>query len=391
MKIINKIMKKVHNRLEKESKEVGKTLIFGTDAGALKILEDCFNGELEQSGIIGFVDNEVNCDKIWDLPVYCLNNISVSYDRIIIMDENNYSTLSNQLYFGYGIPKYKIMKRNYLLYLRIIWKYRDSKDPEIKQTIANITGKTYFDYWCDYCPKAGKLYPIYWDKERNMPYTFYYEKKMYFPRNKKFILEEGKQYVRGLEFEQQEGSPHTYITEKNEIKKGDVLIDAGVCEGNFALKYIDRVSKVYLIECDPDWIYPLQLTFEPYADKVVFCTKFLGKNNSESTVSLDTLIGTDKVDFIKMDIEGAEVDALLGGKSVFQNNNLKCAICSYHKHDDEKKIKQLLVEYGYAVTTSRGYMIFHGDSERFKYSELRRGVVYGIKENSYNNKIQSVN
>ena len=76
-----------------------------------------------------------------------------------------------------------------------------------------------------------------------------------------------------------------------------------------------------------------------------------------------------------MDVEGFELEALEGGKRLLRESGAYCAICSYHKHDDEKKIREFLEKLGYQTDTSEGYMFFPYDDDL----ELRKGVVYGIK------------
>ena len=66
------------------------------------------------------------------------------------------------------------------------------------------------------------------------------------------------------------------------------------------------------------------------------------------TVSLDSYI-KEKVTFIKMDIEGAELDALHGAKDIIQKYHPKLAICVYHKTNDITDIpiyiKEIVPEY----------------------------------------------
>ena len=59
--------------------------------------------------------------------------------------------------------------------------------------------------------------------------------------------------------------------------------------------------------------------------------------------SLDNLIDAD-VDFIKMDIEGAELKALCGARKLIEKNHPILAICVYHKKDDLLKIPQYIKE-----------------------------------------------
>lgn len=60
---------------------------------------------------------------------------------------------------------------------------------------------------------------------------------------------------------------------------------------------------------------------------------------AENIDSLDNLINQ-KVDFIKLDIEGAEQDAIDGAKNIIKNYSPILAICIYHKAQDWYKIPQ---------------------------------------------------
>lgn len=71
-------------------------------------------------------------------------------------------------------------------------------------------------------------------------------------------------------------------------------------------------------------------------------------NDGEQVVmvdSLDNVLGKKEVSFIKMDVEGAELEALQGAKNLIQRNAPKLAICVYHKLSDIYEIPQLLLEY----------------------------------------------
>ena len=51
-------------------------------------------------------------------------------------------------------------------------------------------------------------------------------------------------------------------------------------------------------------------------------------------VSLDTILLNSNPNFIKMDIEGAEKEALIGAKNIIQKYKPNLAICLYHKEED---------------------------------------------------------
>lgn len=68
-------------------------------------------------------------------------------------------------------------------------------------------------------------------------------------------------------------------------------------------------------------------------------------------VKLDDVIGTRSVSFIKMDVEGAELEALMGGSQSITTNLPKLAISAYHKRYDlidiPKYILQLSEKYNF--------------------------------------------
>lgn len=51
-------------------------------------------------------------------------------------------------------------------------------------------------------------------------------------------------------------------------------------------------------------------------------------------ISLDEIVKDEKVSYIKMDIEGSELNALKGAKNVIKRDRPRLAICIYHKPED---------------------------------------------------------
>lgn len=68
-------------------------------------------------------------------------------------------------------------------------------------------------------------------------------------------------------------------------------------------------------------------------------------SGGRKTIKVDCLdnIIKEKVTFIKMDIEGAEKDALEGAREVIKNSHPKLAISVYHKKDDFWRIPELVL------------------------------------------------
>lgn len=74
-----------------------------------------------------------------------------------------------------------------------------------------------------------------------------------------------------------------------------------------------------------------------------------GGGERVSTITLDDYVGElglARVDFIKMDIEGAEVPALQGAQHTIRHFRPKLAICLYHLWDDLLKVPQAILATG---------------------------------------------
>ena len=141
----------------------------------------------------------------------------------------------------------------------------------------------------------------------------------------------------------------------------EVFIDAGAYDGDsiddFVVWSKGEYKKIYAFEPDSKIVGKLRNNLYKYGDKVEFyqagvwdkdsfvylCEtdgKYSGKivEEKNSTVRIETksLDSTvkDRVTFIKMDIEGSEMKALEGAKSMILKDRPKLAICIYHKLND---------------------------------------------------------
>jgi hypothetical protein len=219
---------------------------------------------------------------------------------------------------------------------------------------------------------------VFDDREKGLCYIVHEGKRLYFKKRW------GKQKIRNfynlLSKEQDFLSPHRYLTEQFNFEDGEILVDAGVAEGNFALSIVEKASRLILFEADKEWIEPLNATFEPWKDKVLIVNKFVSDVTNSTNTTIDDFISPGESPmFLKIDVEGAESRLLKGCKRILSEQKpLKVAVCTYHKNDDEKEFKSLLTQYGFETTCSDGFMLFLYD-KKMKAPYFRRGLIRAEK------------
>ncbi len=359
-----------------------KLLIWGTGQVAEQFMNS-FKGTYSQYyTIIGFVDQK-DRDDFYGIEVYKPDDIlRIDWDSIFLcVGEKKFQNEMLEYLDSKGITRKSVycytdsMGMN-LLTPFVKEKYKYSDDSEIKKILEYLEEHS-FSVYNQYIPQEEVIYKVHQDEDGE-PYVYIEDKRMYYP--KEYLDITKTPYLKNIFQEQFIESPHLYLRENHTIKAGDVIVDAGVCEGNFSIKHIDIAKKIYLIEMDKLWCKALEKTFAPYRNKVVIHNTMLSKEDNFKEATLDTLI-KEKIDFLKMDIEGAEVDALLGAKELLTNSNALCSICAYHHSNDEKYIRYLLESYGYRTEVSNGYMAFIWDNAYFDTLDFRHGIVYGKRMN----------
>lgn len=332
--------------------------------------------------IMAFVDNNINKQGTLfnGIKVIAPHDIyTLEWDYIDIWSNNYVDEIQSQLINDLKIEKKYIKDAFYSIREKIIGKYKDNKEKDIRSFINCLTNKRWISIYNFQSENNYENSKAYFDETKKLYYIFFEGKRLYLSRKYSVIDINGEKFAGNFWGEQDLNSPHRYMDETVYVKEGDVLVDAGACEGNFALHNIEKVSKVYLIECDKDWVEALKCTFEPWKEKVVICNKFLDESDGENTICLDTLT-QGVANYIKMDIEGAERGALLGAKRTLKNSkDVRCSICSYHRHGDEEFIKYYLNELEFNTYSSGGYMWFFLDEYAAKNLELRRGIVRAFK------------
>jgi len=266
--------------------------------------------------------------------------------------------------------------RLFLLKKRIITAYKHNADPELKSIVKflkqNPINVFPYSFVKKYNPESIN---VQFDSTLNLPFIDYFGKKLFLQRtmNKARL----KKYVNSLFIEQDSASPHRYLNENFNVNPGDVVFDVGTAEGNFSLGVVDVAQKIYLFEPGADWLEPLQATFNPWKEKVFIISKFVSDNVNENTVTIDS-ITEDKIDFLKVDVEGFETKILDGATKLLNEKKIKkTAICTYHQQQDEKIINTILTNKGFTVNSTNGYMLFYYD-KNIAYPYFRKGLLRAI-------------
>ena len=161
------------------------------------------------------------------------------------------------------------------------------------------------------------------------------------------------------------------------LQGGEVILDCGAFNGDTARLFRRRTNNNCEIYCfEPvdenykelvEWIkreniekvhaMHVGVGKEKYVDKVysaeaktVKGAVGTNRHNSSNPIiseiqvdSLDNILEEKRVDYIKMDIEGAEMDALRGGMRVIRKNHPQMLISAYHKITDMWEVPEIVL------------------------------------------------
>ncbi len=204
----------------------------------------------------------------------------------------------------------------------------------------------------------------------------------WFPASTRINLELWNEYL--SVFWQHPSNAHYYLTHGTEIKPGDI------CQALAA-----GAAKVICVEPNPDMMRCLEKTFagEIKAGRVVIRQTALGAFRGSASFSFDSAfpafgqiggedqvagrtvrvetldaiceeLGLARVDFIKMDIEGAEIQAMDGARALMMKHHPKLAITTYHRAFDFRCLEALLSSLAYRHIQAVGITKFGGNLSR---------------------------
>lgn len=169
-------------------------------------------------------------------------------------------------------------------------------------------------------------------------------------------------------FGRDSSNPHSYLKGQVTIESGDVVIDAGASEGFFVRLALEaRCGHVYAFEPFGALFQGLSRTFHGDGrvsvvpcglsdvegrGRISSCAGSAGEARIETDEEGETVLttldafvrerGLSRVDFIKMDIEGSEIKAIEGSRTVLRQFAPKLAIAVYHEYETAERLRELI-------------------------------------------------
>jgi len=196
-----------------------------------------------------------------------------------------------------------------------------------------------------------------------------YSQAFYFPKNNFFTI----LYIIG-----ENHSPlswHFYETKETLITKQDIVVDCGAAVGTFTLSAAKKAKRVYAIEPFEDALKLLHLAFNK--DKKVNIIPLavgekigvaymvgnifgygIQKSQTSTPIKITTIdklfFDKDiKITYLKADLEGFEMNMLMGAKKTIRKYRPKIAITTYHKKNDHlifmKFLSKLNSDYKFSL------------------------------------------
>jgi FkbM family methyltransferase len=146
------------------------------------------------------------------------------------------------------------------------------------------------------------------------------------------------------------------------------FVDAGCFDGATTKEFIEwrkgDYKKVWAFEPEPEQYKNCVNSLSEYKNVTVFNNAVWSNSNEKltfvshsdgsyvnetgdgdvevKTVTIDEIVGTEDVGFMKFDIEGSEYNALLGAKETIKRCKPKLAVCVYHKIEDIMELTKLV-------------------------------------------------
>lgn len=147
-----------------------------------------------------------------------------------------------------------------------------------------------------------------------------------------------------------------YFVSELHFSDHETILDCGAYTGDTAKKFFESIPNCKVIALEPDGVNFAalsQLRLErltcvkagAWSEDTTLVFSDLGGGTASGTISdsgnimievkaLDRISECQSATYIKMDIEGAELEALKGAKNIIKSQRPKLAICLYHRPQD---------------------------------------------------------
>lgn len=216
-------------------------------------------------------------------------------------------------------------------------------------------------FYRDYCIILASLHYSQ-QMYQQLIMNFFPQGNIFYPRGGILVAGCGRQY-----FDFEELRP----------VKGEIFVDAGAYNGETAKEFAkwaeQDFERIYLFEPNARNMCVCRTNLAELGEKVVYVNKGTwseknqlcfnlagpaskivdsGKNVVE-VIDIDTVLDSKRASFIKMDVEGAELQTLKGAEKTIRTWMPKLAVCLYHKPEDVIEIPAYLMsitkDYRYAI------------------------------------------
>lgn len=340
---INYIFNKSKELFIKDKRTI---ILFG--AGKIGLVNLKYFRKYEISNELIFCDNDPKRQGtlINGIPV-------ISFYELINKYKNSYIVITSQEYH-----------EEILLQLKENNLYDNIINPLPEQTfvVEDQFYEDYVDYYniiCENKHKFTQLFSVLSD----------YESKMVFYNRLNYCISANSKYLIPMKSK----NIQYFDAEVFRLTEEEILIDGGAFTGDTVEAFLQQTngeySKIYSFEPEIDKHSEFLNKYSIYSNielvplglwRKTELLKFYAENNSSSKVSdygnieipvtsIDEFLNGRPATLIKMDIEGAEFDALKGAEKTIKKYKPKLAICVYHNPLDIVNIplyiKELVPEY----------------------------------------------
>ncbi|MCL2844561.1 MAG: FkbM family methyltransferase [Chitinivibrionia bacterium] len=110
--------------------------------------------------------------------------------------------------------------------------------------------------------------------------------------------------------------------------------------------------------------------------------KYISDVNDNTNITLDCFFENKIINFVKADIEGAEVKLVNGGQKILASQkDIKLLLATYHLKNAAEELKERLEKLEFTTEYSKGYMIVWWQNVEKETANpyIRRGVIRAKK------------